>query len=390
MRGLLAPKSLHITHLLGGLGFGGAEFGVLRLIRGLKGRPFRHAVLTASPEKSLLEAIGLHVDHHSMRLRGRSYGAFLRMGRLFRRLGTHIVHVNNLALWPDAVLGARLAGCPCIETFHGIEASQLRFGVIKKTLFKIAAQASARITAVAHEAASLFSSITGIDGARVLIIPNGVDTSFFRPPGSWEEKRALRKSKGLPDDRVLVGCVAALRPVKNHEGLLEAFSRAIQDQAAPTTLVFVGDGPLAAPLARRAASLGVLDRTIFLGRRMDTAELLRCFDLFVLNSDTEGLSYALLEAMASGLPVVCTSVGAASGLITDGREGFLVPPRDVAGLERVFKDVLQNPAVFPTMGEQARMRVLKDYAFETMLERYAQLYEEVFAFQGSRRRDSIS
>ncbi len=369
-------RPIHVTHVLGNLGGGGAETGVLRLIAGLSDSSLRHSVTIAGSDRSLLQETGLNVPCHALGIQKRSYTAFFRFARLWRNLEVDVVHVNNLALWPDAALASRLSGCPCIETFHGIEDAQLAFSFSRRKLCQAAGLMSVRVTAVSEEAADLLVKLTGIDRRDVQVIPNGVDTQRFAPAETWEAKLALRSRKGLPRQGLLLGCVAALRPVKNHQGLLKAFERAVKISATPAFLVLVGDGPLLGDLKVLAHELGMGERVIFLGRRTDVDELLRCFDVFVLNSHTEGLSYALLEAMASGLPAVATAVGAAVQLIADGREGYLVPPGDEDALARVLMSLLKHPEVIFEMGLRARKTVEARYGIETMLERYRALYDE--------------
>lgn len=371
------PAPIHVMHVLGNLGVGGAEMGVLRLIHGLSEPNLRHSITIAGSDQTLLNTAAMDIPCHALGLDGRSYTAFGRMAMLFKRYKVHVVHVNNLALWPDAVLASRLSGCRCVETFHGVEDPRLRFSSTKKKLYKAAGLLSSRVTAVSEEARALLAALTGIDPRTVELIPNGVDTARYAPAPSKEAKRMLRQRKGLPPDGIVVGCVAALRPVKNHEGLLEAFAHAVSDLRTSVFLVLVGDGPLRADMERRARGLGLEHHVFFLGKRSDVDDLLRCFDLFVLNSHTEGLSYALLEAMASGLPVVATAVGAAVRLVQQGRQGFLVNSGDTVALAMTLRTLLENPAMLQPMGEEARKTVQSEYGIERMLQRYKALYQEV-------------
>lgn len=352
--------------------------GVVRLIQGLSSdENICHSIMIAGTNRSLLEAINIDVTTHSLGVRRRSYIAFFLMARMFKVEQVDIVHVNNLSLWPDAALGALLSGCRCVETFHGIEDSKLHLSSAKRILYKAVALLTSCKTAVSEEAAELLGALTGIDRASVELIPNGIDTTRFAPPNSPEEKREIREAKGLPVDSVVFGCVAALRPVKNHEGLLEAFAQAAQASSTPAALALVGDGPLALTLKRLAEELGVSEKVIFLGLCSDVPELLRSFDAFVLNSDTEGLSYALLEAMASGLPVIATAVGAGRRLVTQGSEGYLVPPGDVPALTSALKRVLDDAGCMKAMGARARATVKADYGFGAMLDSYRRLYKKL-------------
>lgn len=370
----MSSPPLHIMHVLGNFGMGGAEMGVVRLIRGLSDAGLRHSIAILGADRSLLEESHADIPCHALGIRRRSYAAFWTLAQLFRRERVDIAHVNNLAPWADTALAARLAGCRCIETFHGVEQGLLRFSAPRKLLLGSARLLTERITAVADEAADLLAALTGTPRETIAVIANGIDTAAFAPAGSTEVKGALRRAKGLPEHGLLFGCVAALRPVKNHRGLLCAFARALQATAVPAALVLVGDGALAGELRELAAALGIGDQVHFLGRRADVAELLPCFDAFVLNSDTEGLSYAVLEAMASGLPLIGTAVGANVRLVTAERQGLLVAAGDDAALTAALSRVLTDPALLERMGREARRLVETHYGMSAMLERYHDLY----------------
>jgi len=364
-------------HVLGNLGMGGAEMGVLRLIQNLKDERIRHSIAILGSDRSLLDQMNVDIPCHALDLQGRCFTAFWRLAKRFRRERVDIVHVNNLAPWPDAALAARLAGCRCIETFHGVEEGRLRFSFLKQMLFRGAGFLSSRITAVADEAADLLTGLTGISRDAVQVIPNGVDTANFSPVASLGTKRDLRRSKNLPEDALLLGCVAALRPVKNHRGLLRAFAGALKGVATPVVLVLVGDGPLAAELQTLAAELGIGEQVHFLGRRSDITELLQCFDAFVLNSDTEGLSYAVLEAMACGLPLIGTAVGGNVQLVRNDRQGMLVAVADEAALSMALHRAISGSEDLITMGQEARKMVMAHYGMAVMVDQYRKLYLEL-------------
>ena len=356
---------------------GGAEMGVARLIQGLNGEEMRHSLAILGADRSLLDELRLELPCHALGIRGRSYMAFRPLAELFRRERVDIVHVNNLAPWPDAALAAKLAGCRCVETFHGVEQGVMRFSLLRKQLLRGVFRLSARVTAVADEAAELLTTLTGIPRAAVDVIANGIDTKRFAPVASAEARRMLRRDKGLPEEGLLFGCVAALRPVKNHRGLLRAFTQAVTGPAVVAHLVLVGDGELAGELRALAETLGIAERVLFLGRRADVAELLPCFDAFVLNSDTEGLSYAVLEAMACALPLIATAVGGNVRLVRDGRQGLLVPIGDGDALAAALARVMAEPDRLVAMGREARKKIEAEYGMTAMLAHYHALYREL-------------
>ena len=169
-----------------------------------------------------------------------------------------------------------------------------------------------------------------------------------------------------------MGCVAALRPVKDHKGLLEAFASVISNEPSANTnkgiyLILVGDGQLASELKMLSRQLGVEDRIIFMARRNDVDKILQALDVFVLNSKTEGMSYAVLEAMSSGLPIIATNVGANTELISHGVEGYLYHPGDLKSLTEYMTKVIGDRDRLLKMGKAARQNIVKFYSINKMV-----------------------
>jgi glycosyltransferase involved in cell wall biosynthesis len=208
----------------------------------------------------------------------------------------------------------------------------------------------------------------GVPGARRVAIPNGVDVERFRPAGP-EERRALRARLGLLGAPAVVWC-GRLVPEKNVAGLLDVW-RAVRMQHPESQLLVVGSGPEEAAL-RRVAGDGV----VFLGEQSDVSSVLRAADLFVLPSRTEGLSNALLEAMAAGLPVVATRAGAAEEIVRDGAMGRLVPIGDDDALGRALCELLGDPDR-ARLGAHARETVVARHALDKVVERLVALYGEL-------------
>jgi glycosyltransferase involved in cell wall biosynthesis len=280
-------------------------------------------------------------------------------------------------------MASRLAGCKCIETFHGVEDNIIRFSLPRQILFRIASSMTHSVTAVAGAAADLMIKLTGIKKSKIRVIPNAVDADLFKPCPSREEKDRLRKELNLPEASLLFGCVAALRPVKNHHGLLKAFAEAVSGKFGnvPNSgihLVLVGDGVLEGELRRLATDLGIGQSVMFLGRHNDIHKLLQALDVFILNSKTEGMSYAILEAMATGLPVIATAVGANAELIGHGKEGYLVPQGNGESMSRYIYLVSNDRSSLLDMGKSARKKIVEFYALDKMITSYENLYREVY------------
>lgn len=202
-------------------------------------------------------------------------------------------------------------------------------------------------------------------------IGNGVDLATFFP-ASGEERRALRGRLELPEDRVLCVFVGRLTPQKDPDLLLEAWA---MGRWPDTHLILVGDGPLRNRLEARAASGSLAGHITFVGARTDVAEYLRAADLLVLPSRAEGMSNALLEAMACGIPVVASDLPANREVVgRDGRTGSLVAPGDAAALAEAIRKLVKNPSLRHEIGSAARLLVQSHFDIERVADRYLSLY----------------
>ncbi|HEU4619932.1 MAG TPA: glycosyltransferase, partial [Gammaproteobacteria bacterium] len=214
---------------------------------------------------------------------------------------------------------------------------------------------------------------------KVTRIWNGVDTERFRP-------RRDTDPDPLPDGfrapgSIVVGSVTRFSEIKDPLNLVEAFIRARAAAGLDDSLrlVMVGDGALHAKALARLAEAGAASAAWLPGSRDDIPEILRSFDIFVLGSLREGISNTILEAMASGLPVIATATGGNLELVQPGCTGRLVPPADPASLAAAIVAYAREPSARSQHGREARARVLEHFSLGKMLEHYRRLYEESLA-----------
>lgn len=233
-----------------------------------------------------------------------------------------------------------------------------------KTRGQVAAQRCAyafahRIVANSTAAAARLRR-EGVRARHIVRIPNGIDVASFRPA---EQAANLQ--------RLVV--VARLRPEKDHATLLDAF--AVVSRAFPqATLTIAGGGPLAGAVADRVRALGLEDRVTLVGHRDDVGPLLREHGVFVLASRSEAFPNSVIEAMATGLPVIATAVGGIPELIEHGRNGILVRPGEPLELARAITDLLLRPSFARALGRKARVDVTARYSFGRMVHDFETLY----------------
>lgn len=230
---------------------------------------------------------------------------------------------------------------------------------------------SRRIAMVGSKVRDQLLSRNLVPAARSSVVMNGIPVDHFqRSPAVRAE---IRQELGIAPQALVVGTVGRLVELKNQRLLLDAVA-----QLAPShpdlVVVLAGDGPLRNELEAFAAQRGIADRVVFTGARKDVPRLLNAFDVFALPSRTEGLSIALLEACAAGLPLLATRVGGNDEIVQANQTGLLVPSDDVAELRTALSRLLQVPAERQRMGENARRWVVEHGSIEVMRENYDALY----------------
>jgi sugar transferase (PEP-CTERM/EpsH1 system associated) len=305
---------------------------------------------------------------------GKDVGAYVRTWRVFRRLKPSIVHTRNFGAldlqWVAAAAGVRRR----VHGEHGLEGVDLAGGTRRRRAIRRACRPLVqRYVPMSKDLARWLERDVGVRPDRIRQLYSGVDTDRFRPRAetTHDETRP-----------VTIGTVGRLDPVKNQAALLEAFSTILAGRPGlreTVRLRVVGHGPLGPELRAQAESLGVADRVDFSGARDDVPEQLRSMDVFALPSHREGISNTILEAMATGLPVVAARTGGNPELVLDGVTGALYDPASRSGLEQGILRYLTDPVLRRHHGAAARDRVVQNFSLDSMVARYLALYDEVMA-----------
>ena len=229
--------------------------------------------------------------------------------------------------------------------------------------------------AVAKEHGRYLIEDERLPAEKVRVIPNGVDTERFRP--CPETRSNVRRELGLASDTPVCGIVAALRTEKNHFVFLRAAAM-LRSRLPQARFLIVGDGPERAKLATAAADLGLANYVQFVGTRSDIHRLLTAMDLFALTSDSEASPVSILEAMATGLPVVATRVGSIAETVQEGKTGLLTTVGAAEGIAACWYRLLQDPALADRLGSDGRQAVAAAWSLDGMVDGYQSLIEEVY------------
>ncbi|HEX2142116.1 MAG TPA: glycosyltransferase [Candidatus Limnocylindria bacterium] len=395
-----------VLHVVGNLDRGGAQEVVATLARELPAHGWRAVVVTLrdGPLRAEIEARGGIVEvvagrRHSI-LSPLAAARELRrirrdLGALVHQHRALVVQTHLLAGLDFLVLSLRSRrGQPAVLwTVHNarleLRPDQLPTGqrallapkrVAYRGAYRLGGRAVDAFVAVSDEVAASVRTAYRPPRRRLATIPNGVDVDRY---GYEVDRAAVRRSLGLPAESRLVIVVAKLFRQKGHDVLLAALrSRPLPDDIG---VLFAGEGPERRALEASISAMGLDGRVLLLGERPDVADLLAASDLFVLPSLWEGLPMALLEAMASGLPVVATDVAGSRQVVVDGESGRLVPPADPEALRTAIDELLANPVLLSTMGRAARQRVVASFSSATQAAQHAALYAQCLAQRGDPR-----
>jgi sugar transferase (PEP-CTERM/EpsH1 system associated) len=369
-----------ILHVLDRFDIGGMEIVALNLITHTRDR-YDHRVLCLRDVGRLagqLQAVGIPVDTIGKQP-GKDIGAYLRVWKYLRNLHPDVVHTYNIGAI-DVAFWARLAGVGrVVHAEHGRDVSDPNGSNNKyRWLRRILAPAISRFVPVSEDLERWLRKDVGMAADKVELIHNGIDTTRYRP-GEAGRQRAERR-EFAPEGATLIGSVGRLDAVKAFDTLIAAVAEL--NRIAPACnphLVIVGDGPERAALDAQIDALGVAHRVTLAGLRHDIDEILPNLDIYACSSIAEGIALTLLEAMASGLPIVATRVGGNPELVVDGQTGRLVPSGDSQAMAAALRGMAESPDDLKEMGRAARERVCERFSLETMNAGYSDLYARLLA-----------
>jgi len=367
-----------IVHVIYRLQVGGLENGVVNLINHLPAERFRHAVVCltdftdfrARIRQPDVPVIALH------KCPGQDLRMWWHLYRLLRRWRPAIVHTRNIGCL-EAQIPAWLAHVPGrVHGEHGWDIHDKDgSNNTYRWLRRLHAPLVQRFVPLSSHLDDYLQQRVGIPARKITRIYNGVDTHSFRPGDS----------NALPDDfcgsdTLVIGTVGRMHGVKDQLNLARAFillCRQRPQQSQGLRLVMIGDGPLREQCQQELNAAGLHNQAWLPGARDDIADMLRGMQVFALPSQAEGISNTILEAMATGLPVVATDVGGNPDLVQDGVTGYLPPASDPQALADALARYVDEPQLMRRHGDAGLARVQSQFSLQRMLDNYAALYDSL-------------
>ena len=365
-------RNMDILYITNHLNIGGITSYCLTLAAGMKQRG--HNVYIASSGGQLFEQFkekGIEYLHIPIRTKSeispKILLSFFKLRSFIKKNHIDILHAHSRTTQVLAEFLGRKTGAPYISTCHGF--FKARFSRRKFPCWGL------KTIAISEAVKEHLLRDFKLDAENIKVIPNGVDVSRFSSKLKAQSSK-LKEKLGLEEDAPVIGIVGRLSDVKGHRYLIQAMPEVLK--AYPLAqLLIVGDGKIKKDLLKLSKELVLDEHIIFLPSVQDTSEVLQALDIFVMPSLQEGLGLALMEAMASGLPVVASGVGGIGNLIHDGENGILVQPADIKSLSCAIIGLLDNKDNAVSLGDSARRFVTENFSEENMISETEALYSEV-------------
>ena len=372
-----------IAHVLFRLGTGGLENGLVNLINTLPDDSYRHAVICMTHYTEFRNRINSEAVHvYCLNKRpGQDLAVYLRLWRLLRKIKPDILHTRNLSAL-EAQLPGLLAGVKCrIHGEHGrdiddVDGTNWRY-VLLRRWFRPLVQ---RYIPMSKDLEGWLIKQIKVPEHKITQVYNGVDLNRFKCDGT--KPLSLLPIEFREQGLLLIGTVGRLDPVKDQLTLVQAFIYLLKNYAELSShvrLMIVGGGVLLPALQALVRDANIEHLVWFAGERHDVADIMQTLDLFVLPSINEGISNTILEAMASGLPVIATKVGGNPELVVEDQTGYLVPKQDPIAMAAAFKCYLLEPELLKLHGQAGRARVVSTFSLNRMMADYRAIYDKLLA-----------
>jgi len=367
-------QPVHICHVIYALKTGGLENGLVNLINNLPAEKFQHSIVCLTDfddfaeriNRNDVEIVSLHKNP------GHDFGLYLNLYRVLKRLKPNIVHTRNMTAIEMQIPAFFAKVKVRIHGEHGWDISDPQ-GRNKKYQWirKVCGLVIHRFIPLSKELERYLQQVIKIPEDKITRICNGVDAESFIPRNS--KKASLLPSK-VSKDSVVIGYVGRMELIKNPENLVRAFIQLVKNNKNNAFLVMIGGGSQLNTMKQILIEEKLTEYSWLSGDCSNVAELMREFDVFCLPSKAEGISNTLLEAMATGLPVVATKVGGNADIAEENRTALLVESDDVANLAKALETYVSDKGLRELHGNAGRQLIEQSLSLKKMVKNYETMY----------------
>ena len=377
-------RKINLLHIVNGFAIGGGELKLLELVKNLvEKRADKYNVTVCSVGQGGMlqpefEKLGIKVfvieKKHKFDI-----SQVFKVRRIIKQEQIDLVQTTLFYADVIGALAAKLTGVDAVISWdtvsHPPDSFETRLR--HKLSYKFCMRFVKKIVAVSEGVKKYLIEDRKIASGKIDIIQYGIDLSLFNSRNGFLDRKK-RSELGLPDHKIVIGTVARLEVQKGHRYLIEAAPEII-NKFPNVVFAFVGDGTLRQELETQVSELGLQENFRFLGFRKDVKELLFAFDVFVLPSLFEGLPNVILEAMASGRPIVATAVDGTPELIEHNETGLLVPPKSPQAMQEEILNLLEMEDKGKGLGQNAKQMAKQKFSFDQQFRKFEEVYDAMLA-----------
>jgi sugar transferase (PEP-CTERM/EpsH1 system associated) len=371
---------IRVMHILYSFDMGGLENNIANLINSMDHKRFSHSICifsdkTAAFQKVKTEDVKIFIVRRRF---ANDPTLVFRLARLLKKERPDIACTYN---WGgiEGIPASRMGGIKTIiHSEHGFDAEEIYRQKLRRIFIRrLLLEKCDKIIAVSRFIRRWLAETVKISKEKIAYMPNGCDLKIFYPGKDTEKRRSL----GVEERDIVIGSVGSLKEMKGFDELVTAFAKIAKERDS-LKLLLIGDGPQKDGLKRLAENLGVAKKTIFTGEIIETAFLYRAMDIFVLPSLAENFPIALLEAMATGLPIVATDVGDVRYMLDEENGGVIVKVKDAPAISRGVEYLLDDRTEAIRRSGFARKRVEELFSLDRMAAAYGSLYLKAIEQRG--------
>lgn len=367
---------MKILHTEASCGWGGQEIRILTEARGLIRRGHQVELVCPAEARIFHEAPAYGVPISALPIGKKRLPALKAMRGFLRDNRFDVINTHSSTdSWLAALACRTLADAPpIVRTRHLSTAVNRSWST--RWLYE---KGCAHVVVTGEALKAQLIRDNGFPPTQLTSVPTGIDLERFHP----QPRDSARAALGLSTEATYIGILATLRDWKGHTVLFDALTQLLPSRPNLRVLI-IGDGPYRDRLDTRAEALGITDKLDFVGHRTDAERWLAAMDVFALPSwGDEGVSQALMQAMACALPIVTTPVGSLTEVIHHGETGLIVPPRDASALAAAITRLLDDPALAGRLGTKARDLAVARCGETLMLDRMEAIFRR-FGRPGAR------